>query len=228
MFDKFIIAIDGPAGSGKSTTAKLVADKLGFIYIDTGAMYRAVTYLSLQHNTVDNPEKVVELLKESEISLSYDNLTTKVFLNNEDISEKIRSLDVNSKVSQISKIPQVRELLVKKQQQIGNTGNVVMEGRDIATVVFPNADLKIFLTAKIEERANRRRKEFISKGKEVSLEEIQENLLVRDEIDSTRDLSPLQKSDDAIELDTSELSIDEQVDKILKLAEEKMKLKFNK
>lgn len=228
MSDKFIIAIDGPAGSGKSTTAKLVADKLGFIYIDTGAMYRAVTYLSLQHNAIDNPEKVVELLKESEISLSYDNYTTKIFLNSEEVSEKIRSLDVNSKVSQISRIPQVRELLVKRQQKIGSEGNVVMEGRDIATVVFPNADLKIFLTAKIEERANRRRKEFISKGKDVSLEEIQENLIERDELDSTRDVSPLQKADDAIELDTSELSIEQQVNEILKLAEEKMKLKYNK
>lgn len=223
MSRKFIIAIDGPAGSGKSTTAKLVADKLGYTYIDTGAMYRAVTYLSLQHKAVDNPDKVVELLNESKITLSYENGSTNVFLNDENITEKIRSFDINNYVSQISKISKVREFLVKRQKEIGKEGNIVMEGRDIATVVFPDADLKIFLTADIKARADRRRKEFISNGKEVSIEEIQENLVVRDEIDSTRDVSPLQKAEDAVELDTSELSINEQVEIILKLVEERIK-----
>lgn len=223
MSRKFIIAIDGPAGSGKSTTAKLVADKLGYTYIDTGAMYRAVTYLSLQHKAVDNPDKVVELLNESKITLSYENGSTNVFLNDENITEKIRSFDINNYVSQISKISKVREFLVKRQKEIGKEGNIVMEGRDIATVVFPDADLKIFLTADIKARADRRRKEFISNGKEVSIEEIQENLVVRDEIDSTRDVSPLQKAEDAVELDTSELSINQQVEIILKLVEERIK-----
>ena len=217
MSKKLIVAIDGPAGSGKSTSAKLVAQKLGYIYIDSGAMYRAITYLALKKKILDNEQAISELAYSTEILLDFVDGETRVKINGEDITEELRSIDVNQKVSEVSRIEDVRKALVKKQKEMGNQDRgLVMEGRDITTVVFPNADVKIFLTASIEQRAKRRAEEYEKKGTSVSLDEIKENIIERDKIDSTRKLSPLKKAQDAIEIDTSKVSIEEQVDLILK------------
>lgn len=232
MSEKLIIAIDGPAGSGKSTTAKLLAKKLGYLYIDTGAMYRAVTLFAIKNNILNDENKIIELASELDIELKLEDGITKVFVNGKDVSDEIRSLEVNQNVSPVSKIEGVRKILVEKQKQIGKNGGVVMEGRDITTVVFPNADVKVFLTASIDERARRRALEFAQKGQDVDIEKVKQNILERDRIDSSRSVSPLTKSPDAIEVDTSNLTIEEQVDLILteskKIANKKgIKLEIN-
>ena len=216
MSKNLVIAIDGPAGSGKSTTAQLVAQKLGFIYIDTGAMYRAITYLAIREDAVGNNDKIVELAANSDIELKFENDVTSISINGEDLTDKIRTLDVNKNVSDVSRIEEVRKILVRKQREIGSiTTGVVMEGRDIATVVFPNANVKIFLTATIDERAKRRAKEYAENGTEIPVTEIKDNLRNRDQIDSNREVSPLIKAEDAIVVDTSYVTIEEQVNIIL-------------
>lgn len=225
MLEKLIIAIDGPAGSGKSTTAKLLAEKLGYLYIDTGAMYRAVTLYAIRNGIIGNEKKITELAEKLNIELKFENGKTQVFVDGNDVSEEIRSLEVNHNVSPVSKIEGVRKVLVQKQKEMGRNGGVVMEGRDITTVVFPNADVKVFLTATIDERARRRALEFAQKGQQVDLDKVKQNISERDKIDSSRKVSPLTKSDDAIEIDTSNLSIEQQVSLILeevkKIAEQK-------
>lgn len=225
MLEKLIIAIDGPAGSGKSTTAKLLAEKLGYLYIDTGAMYRAVTLYAIRNGIIGNEKKITELAEKLNIELKFENGKTQVFVDGNDVSEEIRSLEVNQNVSPVSKIEGVRKVLVQKQKEMGRNGGVVMEGRDITTVVFPNADVKVFLTATIDERARRRALEFAQKGQQVDLDKVKQNISERDKIDSSRKVSPLTKSDDAIEIDTSNLSIEQQVSLILeevkKIAEQK-------
>jgi CMP/dCMP kinase len=216
MSKNLIIAIDGPAGSGKSTTAKIVAQKLDFLYIDTGAMYRAMTYLALRNNILDDEKKVVELADRCEIELNFINGVTQVKVNGENLTDYIRTIDVNKNVSKISKIEGLRKILVKKQREMATKGNgVVMEGRDIGTVVFPDADVKVFLTAIIDERARRRAKEYAENGKHVPLNEIKSNLQYRDITDSNREASPLVKAEDAVLVDTSDVSIEEQVEMIL-------------
>lgn len=215
MSKKLIIAIDGPAGSGKSTTAKLVATKLNYTYIDTGAMYRAVTLFALRNELMGKTNEIIEMANELDIVLRFDDGETKITVNGQDVSKEIRSFEVNSNVSEISTIEGVRKILVKKQQQMGKDGGVVMEGRDITTVVYPKAEVKIFLTAGIDERAVRRAKEFLEKGTEVPIEKVKENLKNRDFIDSNREASPLTKTPDSIEIDTSNTTIDEQVELIL-------------
>lgn len=215
MSKKLIIAIDGPAGSGKSTTAKLVATKLNYTYIDTGAMYRAVTLFALRNELMGKTNEIIEMANELDIVLRFVDGETKITVNGQDVSKEIRSFEVNSNVSEISTIEGVRKILVKKQQQMGKDGGVVMEGRDITTVVYPNAEVKIFLTAGIDERAVRRAKEFLEKGTEVPIEKVKENLKNRDFIDSNREASPLTKTPDSIEIDTSNTTIDEQVELIL-------------
>lgn len=216
MSKNLVIAIDGPAGSGKSTTAQLVAQKLGFVYIDTGAMYRAITHLAIRNNALGNNDKIIELATNSDIDLKFENGVTSISINGEDLTDKIRRLDVNENVSDVSKIEEVRKILVRKQREIGSkTTSVVMEGRDIATVVFPNADVKIFLTATIDERAKRRAKEYAENGTEILVTDIKENLKTRDQIDSNREISPLVKAEDAIVVDTSYVTIEEQVNIIL-------------
>lgn len=216
MTKSFIIAIDGPAGSGKSTSAKLVAQKLGYLYIDTGAMYRAITLLAIERNVLNNVDDVIELANTSKIDLKYSEGITQVLINERDVTEDIRSKEVNKFVSPISKIKGVREALVKKQRILAlNNDGIVMEGRDIGTVVFPDADVKIFLTASINERAERRVKEYDTKGISVSLEEIKSNLENRDKIDSSRETSPLIKAADAYEVDTSLVTVEQQVEIIL-------------
>lgn len=221
-----IIAIDGPAGSGKSTTAKKIAERLNYLYIDTGAMYRAVTLLAIKNDVLNNDEAIISIAKNSEIVLDFKNGKTFVSIDNTDVTNEIRSLEVNSHVSPVSKIEEVRKALVEKQQKMGRVSSgVVMEGRDIGTVVFPEADVKIFLTCSIDERAARRSKEFSEEGKSVLIDEIKNNLSQRDLIDSTRKISPLKKAADAIEVDTSNLTIEEQVniiiDQIKKTAKQK-------
>ena len=215
MSKKLIIAIDGPAGSGKSTTAKLVAKKLGYLYIDTGAMYRAVTLLVLRNKLMGKTNEIIELANSLNIVLSFIDGETNITVNGEDVSKEIRSFEVNSSVSEISTIEGVRKILVKKQQEMGKDGGVVMEGRDISTVVYPNADVKIFITAGIDERAERRAKEFSERGAEVPIDKVKENLKNRDFIDSNREASPLTKAPDSIEVDTSNITIEEQVNLIL-------------
>ena len=216
MSKGLIIAIDGPAGSGKSTSAKLIAKKLGYLYIDTGAMYRAITFLASENGAIKDEAKIIELARNSKIELKYNNGEIVVMLNDRDISEEIRSSQVNASVSDVSKISAVRKLLVEKQREMGEKGHgIVMEGRDIGTVVFPEADVKIFLTASLDIRANRRVKEYAEKGSEVVIEEIKNNLSSRDKIDSSRNDSPLTKALDAIAIDTTSITIDEQVNLIL-------------
>lgn len=215
MPEKLVVAIDGPAGSGKSTSAILVAQKLGYLYIDTGAMYRAITFLALQKN-LRNEEDIIRLAGQTDLTLDFVDGKIKVFVNGTEITEYIRTPEVNAKVSDVSKIEGLRRLLVKKQREMGNKDRgVVMEGRDIGTVVFPDADVKIFLTASIDTRTKRRMKEYIDKGTEISLEEVKRNLLNRDEIDSGRDVSPLTMAPGAVEVDTSEVTITEQVNIII-------------
>jgi len=219
MSKGLIIAIDGPAGSGKSTSAKLIAKKLGYVYIDTGAMYRAITYLALDSEAINDESRIIELARNCKIDLNYEDGEVIVLLDGRNVSKEIRSANVNSHVSNVSKISEVRKVLVEKQREMGAKGNgVVMEGRDIGTVVFPNADLKIFLTASLDIRANRRTKEYIENGSKVLMDEIKINLSNRDKIDSSRNDSPLTKASDAVEVDTTDVTIDEQVNLILEEA----------
>ena len=224
MFRRFIVAIDGPAGSGKSTSAKLVAQRLNFLYIDTGAMYRAITFLAMKNKILGDHETVSKLAESCTMQLEFINGNTRIHVDGDDLTNEIRSPEVNSHVSDISKIAGVRDALVKKQRDMAaeNEG-VVMEGRDIGTVVFPDAEVKIYLTAAIDERSYRRAKEFAEQGKQVAIETVKDNLVQRDKIDSTRAVSPLSKAPDAIEVDTSNTTVDEQVEIILDKVYKKLK-----
>ncbi len=216
-----IVAIDGPAGSGKSTSAKLVAQKLGYLYIDTGAMYRAVTFLSIKEK-LESEKDIVELAESADIKLKFEKGFTEVIVNNINITDELRTYEVNTMVSNISKIEGVRKALVSKQREYASkNAGIVMEGRDIGTVVFPEADVKIFLTASLNQRVERRSKEYADKGMDIPVENIKENLMQRDRIDSTRHFSPLVKADDAVEIDTSSVTIEQQVDLILEQVKKK-------
>lgn len=218
------IAIDGPAGAGKSTIAKIVAEALGFTYIDTGAMYRAVTYKAIQQNIhLDDEEKLADMLAASTIDLKPSAQGQLVFLDGKDVSAEIRSNEVTSSVSQVAAHAKVRELLVGEQQKLAANGGVVMDGRDIATHVLKNAELKIFMSATVEERARRRLIDNQKRGIDASLEKLQEEIALRDKKDSEREASPLVQAEDAIFLDTTALSIDEAAQAILKLAQERMR-----
>ena len=212
-----IIAIDGPAGAGKSTIAKKEADRLGYIYIDTGAMYRAFTYeLLISSISLSDIEEITKVLEKTNIEFK----NNEIFLNNLNVTNEIRSKNVTANVSAVSAIPQVREKLVDLQRKIASESNSILDGRDIGTVVFPNAELKIFLTASVKIRALRRYNELIAKDKNIDINEIAAEIEKRDKLDSSRETSPLIKAADAIEIDTSDLSIDEVANTILKLAEE--------
>lgn len=215
--EKIIIAIDGFSSCGKSTMAKDLAHELGYIYVDTGAMYRCVALYALQHKLFlkDGEINIPELeaaMPNINISFKLNKETGRpdTYLNNENVENKIRTMEVSSHVSSIAAIPFVREALVAQQQKMGKDKGIVMDGRDIGTVVFPNAELKIFVTASPEVRAQRRYDELMEKGMEADYKEILENVKRRDYIDSHRDVSPLRKADDAIELDNSNISIEEQ------------------
>ena len=213
-----IVAIDGPAASGKSTTAKMVAKKLKMTYIDTGAMYRAVTLALLRSNTdLDDYDSVCQVVDELELEIYDKGSKTIVKLDGEDISQAIRSLPVTENVSAVSAMKYVRQTMVEIQRNIGNKTNCVVEGRDIGTVVFPDAEFKIFMVADVNMRAKRRFKDLYEMGENRSFQDVLADLKSRDEKDSTRAYSPLQKADEAIEIDTSMLSIDQQVEKIINL-----------
>lgn len=209
---KIIIAIDGPAASGKSTTAKQVASQLGYLHIDTGAMYRAMALKVLRSNIdPNNSDSVAELAATTSVRLSLREGKVRIVLDGEEVSGEIRLPEVTNMVSAVSTVADVRKLMVKEQRAMGVEGGIVLEGRDIGTVVFPNAELKIFMLADARERAVRRRKELETKGVSISVEELEKEILERDRIDSGRAVSPLTKAADAIELDTTHRSIDEQV-----------------
>lgn len=204
--EKFIIAVDGPAGSGKSTISKIVARELGFTYLDTGAMYRMVTYAVLKRKTdLDNKEEVLKLLETIKLDINKD----KFFLDGEDVSDVIREVEVTNNVSKVASLKEVRDKLVHMQRDISEGKKVILDGRDIGTVVFPNANLKIFLVASPEERAKRRVKEFIEKGIDTSYETVLEEIKTRDFMDSTRKESPLTQAKDAKLIDTSFMNIEE-------------------
>ena len=225
---KIIIAIDGHSSCGKSTMAKDLARELGYTYIDTGAMYRAVTLFAMrkglfaEDGTIDT-ETLQGLM--GEVSIAQKNIEGKTitFLNGEDVEKEIRSLEVSSHVSPIAALPFVREKMVEQQREMGREGGIVMDGRDIGTVVFPNAELKIFVTASAEVRAQRRYKELIEKGMPASYEDILKNVTERDYMDSHRAVSPLRPADDAVILDNSNLTIAEQKQWLLDLVEKTTK-----
>lgn len=218
MDKKIIIAIDGYAGSGKSTTARLVAKELNYIYIDTGAMYRAVTLYWLRSGTELKEENICPLMDEIHLELLQGEEGQIVLLNGEDVSLAIRTPEVSAKVSPVSAYKCVREKMVEQQRILGRNGGVVMDGRDIGTFVFPQAELKIFLNASVEERAKRRQKELMEKGIYETLENLMDNIIQRDNYDSTREISPLKKAEDAVEIDTTYLTIPQQCQKIIELA----------
>lgn len=213
MKKKIIIAIDGYSSCGKSTFAKAVAAKLGYIFIDTGAMYRAVTLFAMRNGLADRPEALAERLPEVRIEFRFNPATGRsdVYLNDENVETEIRRIDVSNRVSAVSSIPAVRAKLVAMQQEMGRRKGVVMDGRDIGTMVFPEAELKIFMTADPHVRAERRYKELIAKGEEVSLAEIERNIRERDHQDETRAVSPLRRAADAVVLDNSGMTVEEQM-----------------
>ena len=208
-----IIAIDGPAGSGKSTIAKLIAEDLGLVYLDTGAMYRLVTLKALNEGILGDFEKIKKMLNNLNIDIKENGF----YLDNVDVSDEIRKPIVSENVSDIAAIREVREKMVDLQRKFSESKNVILDGRDIGTVVFPNANVKIFLVADAKERANRRYKELVKKGENIKIEKIYENILKRDEIDSTRKESPLKKAEDAIEVDTTSKNIGEVKNEILNI-----------
>ena len=216
MDKRISIAIDGPAAAGKSTVAKVVAKKLSYVYIDTGAMYRTITYAALEQKVdIENEEKLMEVVKNVNIEFQQGENTQLVFLNGQDVSEVIRTPDVTNRVSIVAKHRLVREEMVRRQQELAKKGGVVMDGRDIGTHVLPDAEVKIFMLASVEERAERRHLENMNKGFDSNLEQLKEEIARRDKLDSEREVSPLKKADDALELDTTSLSIEEVVQKIM-------------
>jgi cytidylate kinase len=212
-----IIAIDGPAGAGKSTVAKLVAKSLGYLYIDTGAMYRALTLKVIREGVdINNQEKIAELALKSKIDLiNNTDGTISVFLDGQDVSIDIRKPEITKSVSDVAKIQAVREVMLKNQRKLGEKGNVVLDGRDIGTVVFPDAERKFYVDADLKERVSRRYKELKGMGQDVPRDAVDTDLSNRDKIDSSRKFAPLKKADDAIFLDTTHLTIEEVVSKLL-------------
>lgn len=225
---KIIVAIDGHSSCGKSTIAKAVAANFGYIFIDSGAMYRAVTLFALRNNLINdgavNREKLISLLPQIQIEFRYNPEKQKsdTFLNGENVEDKIRQLPVSQNVSPVATIPEVRAAMVHLQQEMGKNKGIVMDGRDIGTVVFPDAELKLFVTASPEIRAQRRFDELTAKGEQVSFDEILKNVVERDYIDSTRETSPLKKADDAIVLDNSSMTREEQLEWAIKRVEERL------
>jgi cytidylate kinase len=215
----FSVAIDGPAGAGKSTVARKVAERLGLTYVDTGAMYRAITWKVLREQVDPSDEvAVTRLAQQAKIDIH----PTDIWVDGVRVTEEIRSPEVTARVSAVARIPGVREALVEKQRAIAQTTGVVMDGRDIGTYVLPDADVKVFLTASIEERARRRHLEMMRRGFSADLEELKEAIRRRDEADTTREHAPLRKADDAVEIDTTSHSINDVVERILELCRTKV------
>ena len=229
MTKKIIIAIDGFSSTGKSTLAKQLAKHLGYIFVDTGAMYRAISLFAMQHGYISkdyfDKELLIQSLDSINIQFRYnsDLAYAEMFLNDKNVEKEIRTIEVSSFVSRVAEISEVRALLVKQQQQMGIDSGIVMDGRDIGTVVFPTAELKIFMTASAATRAERRYQELINKGENTTYDEVFQNVEERDYIDTHREDSPLVKAEDAIEIDNSELSISKQFELVLELVDEILK-----
>jgi len=228
MRNKITIAIDGFSSTGKSTIAKLLAKKYNYIYVDTGAMYRAVTLFAKQNLLVGidflKVEELISNLAHISLEFSYNDVLgfAEMFLNEINVEKEIRTLEVSKLVSKVASISEVRKKLVAEQKEMGKKGGIVMDGRDIGTVVFPDAELKLFMTASADKRATRRYKELIDRGDNVSFEDILFNVQERDRIDSTREDSPLRKAEDAIEFDNSDMGIQEQFERICSLVDAKL------
>ena len=222
--NKIIIAIDGFSSTGKSTIAKHLASELNYLYVDTGAMYRAVTYYAMQHGYVTkdhfDSEALIADLKKIKLQFVYNSELrfSEICLNEKNVEREIRTMEVSKLVSKVSTISEVRKKLVEQQQEMGLEKGLVMDGRDIGTIVFPEAELKLFMTASPEKRATRRYKELLDKGHKVNYEEVLENVQQRDLIDSTREDSPLVKADDAVEFDNSDMGLKEQFERVYNLA----------
>ncbi len=221
MKERLIIAIDGPAGSGKSTVAKEVARRLELLYVDTGAMYRALTLKAMREEAdLRNEEALVRLAKATKIELKVnDDFALSVLLDGEDVSEEIRIASVTTNVKHLARIPNVRKEMLMLQRKAASAGKAVLEGRDIGTVVFPNADIKIYLDANTEERVKRRYKELKEKGHNITLDDIRKDVKVRDHTDETREVAPLKKADDAVVIDTTGLTVAEVAERIIKEVE---------
>lgn len=214
----FVVAIDGPAGSGKGTVTKIVGEKLGLVYIDTGAMYRCVALKALR-NKINSTEieKIEEFLKDIKIEIKREGQTQIIFLDGEDVSNQIRTPMVDDCVAKFAALACVRNKVTPLQRKMGETQDIIMEGRDIGTTVFPNADVKIYLDASVEERANRRYKQDIEKGMQVSYEEILESIKQRHKLETEREISPLVQAEDAIYIDSSNMTIEEVVNKVIEI-----------
>lgn len=229
MEKKITIAIDGYSSTGKSTVARRLAKELGYIYVDTGAMYRAVTLYMMRKVFVSesnfNKEAILRHLPFVDLEFKMNESTGKadMYMEEENVEQEIRYMEVSKHVSRVSAIPEVRKKLVEQQQEMGKEKGVVMDGRDIGTVVFPNAELKLFMTASTQKRAQRRYDELKARGEDVDFDEVEENVKERDYLDSTRKDSPLRKADDAIEFDNSNLGLEEQFEKVLEIARKKIK-----
>ncbi|WP_437130328.1 (d)CMP kinase [Peptostreptococcus russellii] len=214
--ENLIIAIDGPAGAGKSTISKLVSKRLDINYLDTGAMYRAITYKCIEEGiNINNEEEVIKICESSDV----DFRNNQIYLDGKNIDIEIRRQEVSSNVSNVAKIKKVRELLVARQREIASESDAILDGRDVGTCIFPDARYKFFLSASAQERGRRRYEELKSKGEDVDLDNIIENIKKRDKIDSTREVSPLIKAEDAIEIDSTSMSINEVVDYIIDAVE---------
>ena len=220
----FNVAIDGPGGAGKSSISKIVASKLNFIYVDTGALYRTIGLFFYRNNiSVDDSEQIIENLYKINVDLKYCDNTQHVYLNGEDVSEDIRLHIVSEYASKVSAVPAVREFLLSMQREIAEKNNIIMDGRDIGSVVLPDADVKIFLTASEEVRAKRRYDELIAKGQDVVYADVLKDMINRDRRDEQREIAPLKKAEDAVLVDTSDCSFDESVERVLKVIRECMK-----
>ncbi|MDP2541509.1 MULTISPECIES: (d)CMP kinase [Tenacibaculum] len=223
MTKKITIAIDGFSSTGKSTIAKQLAKELTYIYVDTGAMYRAVTLYAMQHNYISenhfNSEKLIADLHNISLSFTFNEELgfAEMFLNGTNVEREIRTIEVSKFVSKVAEVSEIRKKLVREQQEMGKNKGIVMDGRDIGTVVFPDAELKLFMTASADKRATRRYKELLDRGDNVNYEEILQNVQERDRIDSTREDSPLVMADDAIEFDNSDMGLKEQFERIMSL-----------
>ncbi|MCI3920263.1 (d)CMP kinase [Paenibacillus sp. TRM 82003] len=214
---KINVAIDGPAGAGKSTVARQVAGALGYIYVDTGAMYRTVTLKALRAGATDDPQRLTALTERMDLRLVPEPEGQRVWMDGEDVTESIRTAEVTSLVSQVSAIPSVRELLVKLQRDIADERGVVMDGRDIGTNVLPDAEVKVFMTASVRIRAERRWRELKDKEPAATVEDLMRTIAERDRLDSEREVSPLRQAEDAMLLDTSDLSVEQVVESIVSL-----------
>lgn len=222
------VAIDGPSGAGKSTIAKELAKRLGYLYVDTGAMYRAIG-LAVRRKNIDAEDiaGMISVLPEISVTLRYINGTQHVLLNEEDVSEEIRKPEISFYASKVSAVPQVRAFLLDLQRKMAENHHIIMDGRDIGTVILPNASVKIFLTASIESRAQRRYKELVEKGEAVTFAEVADDIEKRDNQDTMREIAPLKRAEDAVLLDTSELTLAESIDKAQDIIEKRQRVEFD-